>query len=146
MSTPAKKTPPTLVKKAEPVKATATKAPAAKQAPPSPAPTSAARSEPKKADAPEPKKAEEKKSVRETLDETAADRGWTQGTEVPEGFDAVYTKSNPVLGGYEHLRVKFAGSGLGEIEHENLNQDVPVPEEGSKLDAAVSILTGEPVE
>lgn len=82
-----------------------------------------------------------KLSAKEALDYHAADRGWI-ASEAPGDWDAVYTKANPVLGGSEHLRVRFKGSALGDVEHENLNSKVPF--EG-KLEDAVAVLTGEPV-
>ena len=63
----------------------------------------------------------------------------------PEGddsWDVVFTKANPVLGGFEYLRAKFKGDQLGDVSHENLNHQVPFPT-GGKLAAAVHVLTGE---
>ena len=77
------------------------------------------------------------------LDETAADRGWVKSEDDPD-WDVVYTHANPVLGGYQHLRIDFKGNGLGEVEHVNLNRPVAFPE-GGKLEDAIAVLTGEPV-
>jgi len=81
----------------------------------------------------------------DTLTEVALDRGWTASKQpVTSPFDVVYSKSNPVLGGYETLKVGFKGKKVGALEHQNLNRPVEVPEKAG-LDYAVSVLTGEPV-
>jgi hypothetical protein len=84
---------------------------------------------------------EPKRDPRVVLDHAAADRGWLP-EEDPGDFDAVYTKANPVLGGYEHLRVRFEGTGLGAVVHENLGRTIPFD---GDFEDAVAILTGEPV-
>lgn len=144
MATPAKKTTPVPAKKApEPVKAPP---PVAAKAAPAKAPER--KPEPVKVAAkPEPKpkvetQAAPKKTAEETLAATARDRGWLTSPR-PGNWDVVYMKSNPVLGGYENLGLKFTKSGgLFEVEHVNLNKKIPVPED-DQLDYAVHVLTGE---
>lgn len=136
MATPAKKTTPTKTpakKAAAPVK---TPPPAAHKAPPAKAPEK--RPEPPKAAA----EAEPKLTDAETLEAIALDRGWVYSA-APDGFDVVFTKGNPVLGGYEHLRVAFDKAGnVAELEHENLNRPVVVPQK-ARFSHAMSVLTGE---
>lgn len=83
-----------------------------------------------------------KSSAREKIHHTALDRGWLVDERTPPEQD-IYYKSNPVLGGYEKLRVTFTDAGaLKTLVHENLNKVVPVPER-DQLDHALNILTGE---
>lgn len=171
MATPEKKTAPPPAKKAEPQKAPPAKATtattpaktttsAATPQPPAPAkppekatPPRAPEKDATKADTtsapkPEPRQAEPESKTegvkdQDTLSALAVDRGWLVQEPVgSDKWDVVYTKPNPVLGGYEHLRLKFKGDKIGEIEHENLNVQQEVPDK-DKLDYATSTLTGE---
>jgi outer membrane biosynthesis protein TonB len=143
MASPAKKAPQKApqkpVQKAPPPKQSAP--PAAHKAPPAKAPEK--KPEPAKT-APKAEPKEEKATAAEVLETTALDRGWAHSA-APEGFDVVYTKSNPVLGGYEHLRVALTKAGtVQDLQHENLNRPVPVPDK-DKFDHAIGVLTGEGV-